>query len=101
MNDDTSKGVTAELPAIFDLSHGSDNTYLIEMRHRLIPRCIHCGTFRPIKLDGTEYYMYFIAGKFRSVAEAFPHNTSAEHELLMTGIHPDCWDAIFKEDDDA
>ena len=97
MNNENAEGV---LPDRFDLSHGSLKTYLIELRHGLIPPCIHCHQFRPVLLDSDEYYQYFVAGKFNSVREAFPHNTPAEHELLMTGIHPACWDAIFDDEEE-
>lgn len=100
MNNENAKGVTPELPDQFDLSHGSTNTYLIEARHRMIPLCIHCHQFRPVLLDGSEYYFYFVKAKFNSVREAFPKNTPAEHELLMTGIHPACWDAIFADEEE-
>ena len=93
MNDNDTKGVNEFL----DFSHGSNNTYLVEARHGLIPLCYHCRTFIPVLFDGTEYYQYFVQGKFRTVAEAFPALTREQHEVLISGTHPACWDAMFAE----
>ena len=34
------------------------------------------------------------------VQDAFPELTPAQREMLITGICGDCWNAMFKEDDD-
>lgn len=36
-------------------------------------------------------------GTFAQVA--FPHLTADQREQVMTGTHPECWDAAFGEDD--
>lgn len=33
------------------------------------------------------------------VQDAFPYLTADQREMLITGIHPECWDATFKEGD--
>lgn len=38
------------------------------------------------------------AGEFIQVA--WPDSTPDERELLMTGTHPDCWDALIPEDEE-
>lgn len=93
MNQHPTKEVNAG--EFLDFSHGSNNTYLVEARHRLIPGCIHCRRFIPVLFDGTEYYQYFVQGKFRSVAEAFPALTREQHEVIISGTHPECWFALF------
>ena len=95
MNQPTPEGV--KLPDIYDFSHGSTNPYLVEARHGLIPRCLYCGQFRSVKLDGTEYFRYFMKGE--PIQNCFPTLTASQRELLMTGIHPECWDALFNEDE--
>lgn len=99
MNDDSTQGVT--LPLVFDFSHGSNNPYTVEARHQLIPACPYCGEFRPVILDGSEYYHYFVAGTAGNIQNAFPKLTPAQREVLMTGIHPQCWDALFADEGDA
>ena len=97
MNDDTANG-GVKLPEQYDFSNGSTNPYLVEARHQLIRPCIHCRQFRPVLFDGNEYYRYFVSGTVSSVAEAFPHLTLAQREILITGTHPECWDALFADD---
>lgn len=95
MNQSTNKGVT---PRIFDFSHGSTNRYEINARHNLIPTCLVCGARSIITLDGSEYFAYFVRGQ--NITTAFPTLTADQREVLITGTHPDCWDAMTKEDDD-
>lgn len=79
----------------FDYSHGSRNTYLVEERHQMIPRCIHCKQTSKILLDGAQYYAYFMQGK--RIAEAFPNLSLEEREHIMTGTHPKCWEEMFAD----
>lgn len=99
MNDDTTQGVT--LPDVFDFSNGASNSYLVEARHRLIPPCPYCGEFRPVLLDGSQYYHYFVSGTAGNIQHAFPNLTAPQREVLMTGIHPQCWDALFADEGDS
>lgn len=34
------------------------------------------------------------------VQDAFPHWTPEMRELLITGIHPECWDQMFGDDEE-
>jgi hypothetical protein len=95
-NQSTHEGVT---PIEFDFSHGSNNPYTVEARHGLIPPCIHCGVGSIVKLDGSEYFAYFNRGI--PVAQAFPTLSLDQRELLITGTHPQCWDALFADEDDV
>lgn len=85
-----------ELPEVFDFSHGSTNPYTVETRHNLIPPCYHCNEFRPIILDGTEYYQYFMVGL--RIQDAFPTLPAEQRELIMSGIHPQCWNEMMGEE---
>lgn len=87
-----------KLPDVFDFSQGSTNPYLVESRHRLIPPCLHCHKFVPVKLDGSSYYRYFVQGL--RIEDCFPTLTMPERELLITGIHPDCWEALMAVEED-
>lgn len=33
------------------------------------------------------------------IQNAFPYFTPAERELLMTGLHGECWDSLFGEEE--
>jgi hypothetical protein len=78
----------------YDFSNGSTNTYLVEKRHGLIPPCVHCGEGSEVLLDGSDYYRFFVKGE-GYVQEVFPYLSAAQRELLVTGIHPDCWNTVF------
>ena len=78
---------------MIDLSHGSSNTYLVEARHGLILPCIHCRKFRPILLDGNEYWNFFMRGV--PIERAFPSLTLEQREILISGTHPECWAELF------
>lgn len=84
----------------FDFSGDSTNKYTVEGRHQLIPRCGVCHKGSIVILDGAQYWNYFQRGM--NLQDAFPTLTSGEREIMKTGIHPDCWDALFAEEaDDA
>lgn len=92
-----------KLPEVYDFSNGSDNPYLVEARHQLIPPCVHCHRFVPVKLDGGDYYRFFVAGTAGHVQQAFPYLNAGQREVLINGIHPECWDAFMgpePEDDE-
>lgn len=89
----------SKLPEVFDYSNGSNNPYLVETRHHLIPPCIHCGKFVPVKLDGSDYYKFFMQGA--KLQEVFTYLSAQQRELILTGTHPECWEALFKDEEDA
>lgn len=84
-------GIHPALPEVYDFSNGASNTYLVETRHRLIPSCLHCARFVPVKLDGNDYHRFFVQNA-DYIQHIFPYLTGAQRELLLSGIHPECWD---------
>lgn len=54
--------------------------------------CSWCYEASHLELDA-DAYSKWRAGA--SLAEAFPDFTMGQRELLMTGIHEECWDLIF------
>lgn len=79
---------------MIDLSNGSTNPYTIEARHNLIPTCRHCKKFIPVILDGTDYFRYFVKGE-GYVQTVFPYLNEDQREILVSGIHPKCWNEMF------
>jgi len=55
-------------------------------------RCIHCGHYGllNVPLDG---YQKFLRGAH--VQDAFPQMSAGLREQIITGTHPECWDAMF------
>ena len=77
----------------------SDLLMPTEERNVLIstPLCIHC--------DGTSYRFISVSEFERlhageAVRSVFPDIYRDEVELLITGIHSDCWDDMFGDDDE-
>lgn len=81
----------AKLPEVYDFSAGSSNTYRIEERHRF-PKCFHCGRWVDIIVDGNGWWAY--TQKNKLVQQAFPNMSADGRELLLSGTHPECWDAM-------
>ena len=75
---------------MLDYSNGSSNPYVIETRHNLVPPCMMCGKFIPIKLDGGDYFRFF-QRQAGYVQDIFPYLTPDQREVLVTGIHPECF----------
>jgi hypothetical protein len=61
------------------------------------PPCFHCNSVSEIEVDD-QAYNNWKAGQL--IQNAFPNFTLQERELLKTGIHPDCWDILFPDEDD-
>jgi hypothetical protein len=97
MAHETPEGVP--LPLVYDFSHNSKNPYVVELRHNLIPRCLHCNKFVNVKLDGSDYFRFFVVGKDHA-QDVFPYLTADERELLISGIHPECFAAFIGPEDD-
>jgi len=83
----------------FDYSEGSPNTYLVEERHHLIPRCFHCKQTSKILLDGSKYWQFFQSSNPPHIQNVWPTLEPAKREHILNGIHPGCWDAMFKEEE--
>lgn len=57
------------------------------------PICHRDGEM-PVEVDG---YRNWMAGTL--IQRALPDLTADEREQLMTGTHPDCWDAMWNEEE--
>ncbi len=82
---------------VINLSKNSTNPYLVETRHNLIAPCFICGEFKPVLLDGNDYYSYFVMGKF--VQNCFPYLSPSEREFIRTGIHVDCQAKLWEDEE--
>jgi NOL1/NOP2/fmu family ribosome biogenesis protein len=54
--------------------------------------CLYCGKTSEVELD-LEKVRRWQAGEH--VQNVWPEMTTDEREVLITGIHGPCWDAIF------
>ena len=63
----------------------------------LCPTCPRCGNKAIIEVD-LDGYMRWVGGEH--VQAAFPTLDANHRELLMTGIHPACWDEMFSEEEE-
>lgn len=61
------------------------------------PKCIVCGEQETITVLKKQFDAWR-DGVY--VQNAFPDLTADQRELLVTGTHSACWDAIAPEDDD-
>lgn len=59
------------------------------------PACPYCGkaSVLNVSIDG-----FAAMGAGALVQEAFPELSKDEREMLLTGLHPDCFDAFVPED---
>lgn len=58
--------------------------------------CIMCGGIHEIYVRPDDYYNW-IDGQLAQ--EAFPYLSAEEREMLISGICPDCWNWMFKEEE--
>jgi hypothetical protein len=84
---------------IFDYSQGSTNTYLVEKRHGLIPPCLYCKEYSKILLDGAKYWQFFQSSNPPHIQNVWPSLEPAKREHILKGIHPECWIAMFPEEE--
>lgn len=54
--------------------------------------CIGCHKTSEVEVDFTSYQRYKNGAL---IQDAFPNLTPEQRELIQTGTHPSCWDAIF------
>ena len=60
--------------------------------------CPNCSGVNVIKLQGSQYFDYFQRGNY--IQKAFPQLDASDRELIMTGMHPECWDEMMKDEED-
>ena len=64
-------------------------------------RCMLCHEEGEVEVNDEEWIAALTSGKH--IQDAMPTTPAPIREQLMTGTHPQCWDAMFQdeEDDDA
>lgn len=77
-------------------NHTSDTTASGDIVVRT-PPCFACGKPGSIQVPRAGFDDWQ-AGSL--VQHALPALSAAERELLISGTHPACWDALFPEDDE-
>jgi len=58
--------------------------------------CIHCHKPSIVQVDPVSFYEWQHGGAF--VQDAFPDWPADQRELLISGTHPECWDALMGDD---
>ena len=58
----------------------------------VITRCPFCGRSNEVEVNEMDYLDWDDGMK---VQDAFPYLTASEREMLISGICPTCWDAMF------
>lgn len=56
--------------------------------------CVCCGKSATITVESAKLAVWR-SGKL--VQEAFPTLSADERELLISGTHPECWEALFNQ----
>jgi hypothetical protein len=59
--------------------------------------CSVCGEYEVWSLD-RELVDRWQGGE--NIQRVFPDMSASEREILITGIHPDCWDKLFPGEED-
>lgn len=72
---------------LYDFTNGSTNT------RTYTTVCRGCKEANSILVDADMFQRWF--NREILVQDAFPFLTIDQREILMTGIHPDCWDKMF------
>lgn len=63
----------------------------------VITRCPFCGRGNEVEVNEMDY-LDWSDGELAQVA--FPYLSANEHEMLISGICPDCWDGMFGGDEE-
>ena len=58
--------------------------------------CIHCNKTSSIDAETQQQYDDYIAG-IKLVQNIYPEKSIDERELLISGIHPKCWEKMYPE----
>lgn len=61
------------------------------------PKCVMCNTTSVVQLTEAEYGALH-AGKL--IQDALPHWGNDTRELLLSGTHPTCWNAMVADFDE-
>ena len=60
--------------------------------------CIHCGQTGTVMVDEEKYREFKQTPKHlrRLIQDIFPDTSRELREQLMTGVHPECYDDMFR-----
>lgn len=61
------------------------------------PKCMVCDNRTVLEVDQKGWDRYN-GGAF--IQDAFPELSADDRELLLTGIHPECWDTFAPKDEE-
>lgn len=64
------------------------------MIHVTCPPCVVCGAESVLRVDHAAYHAWRYQGELIQVA--FPNLSADDRELMMTGIHPECWEEMLE-----
>lgn len=64
----------------------------------IIRKCFHCGEVSFIKVTEEQYNNWIIEKMF--VEDVFPELKKEEREQLISGIHEQCWQDMFYQNDE-
>lgn len=68
----------------------------IKMSTMITPGCFKCGKTGELKMPSDIYFAGIKKWEQGAlIQDAFPTLNAEEREQIMTGIHPECWKAIF------
>jgi len=62
----------------------------------IVTECPFCGCVNFINVSDNEYREW---QNGELVQKAFPKLSAGEREMLISGICPDCWDNMFREEE--
>jgi hypothetical protein len=60
--------------------------------------CFHCGDESWFRITEKEYKAWVTNDGY--IQDVFPHMSNEDREVMISGTHPDCWNAMFPEEDD-
>ena len=60
--------------------------------------CIHCRQTGTVMVDPEKYKEFIETPRHlrRLIQDIFPDHSKEEREQLMTGVHPECFDDMFR-----
>lgn len=60
--------------------------------------CIYCGIESWFRITEKQYEAWITNDGY--IQDVFPNMTNQEREVMISGTHPECWDAMFAFDDE-
>jgi len=64
-----------------------------------LTQCPHCGGFNTILLDEADFNLWTNPINQKMIHEVFVWLSPDQREILKTGTHSKCWEAIFPQSD--